>query len=75
MTMWQGSGARLCARASFENSVVFDENPPAQPRGLRYSDECARHKVLDVIGVSLWRACRCSAYRSVRGGHKLNHAC
>src|SRR5215475_4209029 len=36
--------------ASFENSVVFDETRLLNPEGLRYSDECARHKVLDMIG-------------------------
>src|SRR5262249_13321361 len=36
--------------ASFENSVVFDEERLLNPEGLRFADECARHKVLDVIG-------------------------
>ena len=36
--------------ASFENSVVFDETRLLNTEGLRYSDECVRHKVLDVIG-------------------------
>ncbi len=45
------------------------------PEGLRYSDECARHKVLDVIGdLALSGLPLLGAYRSVRGGHKLNHA-
>ncbi|HEX9361424.1 MAG TPA: UDP-3-O-acyl-N-acetylglucosamine deacetylase, partial [Bradyrhizobium sp.] len=36
--------------ASFENSMVFDDTRLLNTEGLRYSDECARHKVLDVIG-------------------------
>src|SRR6202047_3536464 len=36
--------------ASFENTVVFDDTRLLNTEGLRYSDECARHKVLDVIG-------------------------
>ena len=61
--------------ASFENSVVFDENRLLNTEGLRYSDECARHKVLDVIGdLALAGLPLLGAYRSVRGGHKLNHA-
>src|ERR1700736_6566017 len=36
--------------ASFENSVVFDDTRLLNIEGLRYTDECARHKVLDVIG-------------------------
>ena len=61
--------------ASFENSVVFDETRLLNTEGLRYSDECARHKVLDVIGdLALAGLPLLGAYRSSRGGHKLNHA-
>jgi UDP-3-O-[3-hydroxymyristoyl] N-acetylglucosamine deacetylase len=61
--------------ASFENSVVFDEERLLNVEGLRYSDECARHKVLDVVGdLALAGLPLLGAYRSVRGGHKLNHA-
>jgi UDP-3-O-[3-hydroxymyristoyl] N-acetylglucosamine deacetylase len=61
--------------ASFENTVVFDDTRLLNTEGLRYSDECARHKVLDVIGdLALAGLPLLGAYRSVRGGHKLNHA-
>src|SRR5262249_36431507 len=61
--------------ASFENSVVFDESRLLNPEGLRYSDECARHKVLDAVGdLALAGLPLLGAYRSIRGGHKLNHA-
>ena len=61
--------------ASFENSVVFDETRLLNTEGLRYSDECVRHKVLDVIGdLSLAGLPLLGTYRSIRGGHKLNHA-
>jgi len=61
--------------ASFENSVVFDEERLLNAEGLRYADECARHKVLDVVGdLALAGLPLLGAYRSVRGGHKLNHA-
>jgi UDP-3-O-[3-hydroxymyristoyl] N-acetylglucosamine deacetylase len=61
--------------ASFENSVVFDEERLLNAEGLRYSNECARHKVLDVVGdLALAGLPLLGAYRSVRGGHKLNHA-
>jgi UDP-3-O-[3-hydroxymyristoyl] N-acetylglucosamine deacetylase len=72
--------ARLWAKgfalgASFENSVVFDEERLLNPEGLRYADECARHKVLDAIGdLALAGLPLLGAYRSVRGGHKMNHA-
>jgi UDP-3-O-[3-hydroxymyristoyl] N-acetylglucosamine deacetylase len=61
--------------ASFENSVVFDETRLLNTEGLRYSDECVRHKVLDVIGdLALAGLPLLGTFRSVRGGHKLNHA-
>jgi len=61
--------------ASFENSVVFDEERLLNTEGLRYADECARHKVLDVVGdLALAGLPLLGAYRSQRGGHKLNHA-
>ena len=67
--------AGLALGASFENSVVFDDERLLNPEGLRYADECARHKVLDVIGdLALAGLPLLGAYRSVRGGHKLNHA-
>lgn len=61
--------------SSFENSLVFDEERLLNPEGLRYADECARHKVLDAIGdLALAGLPMLGTYRSVRGGHKLNHA-
>ncbi len=61
--------------ASFENCMVFDEERLLNPEGLRYADECARHKVLDAIGdLALAGRPLLGAYRSFRGGHKLNHA-
>jgi UDP-3-O-[3-hydroxymyristoyl] N-acetylglucosamine deacetylase len=61
--------------ASFENSVVFDEERLLNPEGLRFADECARHKVLDVIGdLALAGLPLLGAFRSVRGGHKVNYA-
>jgi UDP-3-O-[3-hydroxymyristoyl] N-acetylglucosamine deacetylase len=61
--------------ASFENSVVFDETRLLNTEGLRYADECVRHKVLDVIGdLALAGLPLLGSYHSSRGGHKLNHA-
>jgi UDP-3-O-[3-hydroxymyristoyl] N-acetylglucosamine deacetylase len=70
--LWQAGFAR---GASFENSVVFDETHLLNAEGLRFPNECARHKVLDVIGdLALAGLPLLGAFRSVRGGHKLNHA-
>ncbi len=61
--------------ASFENSMVFDDERLLNPEGLRYADECVRHKTLDAIGdLALAGKPLLGAYRSFRGGHKLNHA-
>ena len=68
-------GAGFALGASFENSVVFDDERLLNPEGLRFADECARHKVLDAVGdLALAGLPLLGAYRSVRGGHKLNHA-
>lgn len=61
--------------ASFDNSVVFDDERLLNTEGLRFTDECVRHKVLDVVGdLALAGLPLLGAYKSVRGGHKLNHA-
>jgi UDP-3-O-[3-hydroxymyristoyl] N-acetylglucosamine deacetylase len=61
--------------ASFENTLVVAENRILNPDGLRYADEFVRHKALDAIGdLALAGAPLLGVYRSVRGGHKLNHA-
>jgi UDP-3-O-[3-hydroxymyristoyl] N-acetylglucosamine deacetylase len=61
--------------ASFENTVVVAENRVLNPEGVRFPDEFVRHKAVDAIGdLALAGAPLLGAYRSVRGGHKLNHA-
>jgi UDP-3-O-[3-hydroxymyristoyl] N-acetylglucosamine deacetylase len=61
--------------ASFENTLVISENRVLNPEGLRCSDEFVRHKALDALGdLALAGAPLLGAFRSVRGGHKLNHA-
>jgi len=61
--------------ASLENTVVVAENRVLNPEGLRFADEFVRHKAVDAIGdLALCGAPLIGAYRSVRGGHKLNHA-
>ncbi len=61
--------------ATFENTLVVTDNRILNQDGLRYSDEFVRHKALDAVGdLALAGAPLLGAYRSVRGGHKLNHA-
>ncbi len=40
----------LIRGASLENAVCFTGDGPLNPDGLRASDECCRHKALDLIG-------------------------
>ena len=61
--------------ASFENTLVVSEDRVLNPEGLRFADEFVRHKVLDAIGdLALAGQPLLAAYKTVRGGHKLNHA-
>ncbi|HEY2137705.1 MAG TPA: UDP-3-O-acyl-N-acetylglucosamine deacetylase [Xanthobacteraceae bacterium] len=61
--------------ATFENTLVVTDNRILNQDGLRYPDEFVRHKALDAVGdLALAGAPLLGAYRSVRGGHKLNHA-
>jgi UDP-3-O-[3-hydroxymyristoyl] N-acetylglucosamine deacetylase len=40
----------LIRGASLDNAVCFDRDSILNPSGLRFSDECCRHKALDLIG-------------------------
>jgi UDP-3-O-[3-hydroxymyristoyl] N-acetylglucosamine deacetylase len=61
--------------ASLDNTLVLAEDRVVNPEGVRFADEFVRHKALDAIGdLSLAGAPILGAYRSVRGGHQLNHA-
>jgi UDP-3-O-[3-hydroxymyristoyl] N-acetylglucosamine deacetylase len=61
--------------ATFDNTLVVTDNRILNQDGLRYPDEFVRHKALDAVGdLALAGAPLLGAYRSVRGGHKLNHA-
>jgi UDP-3-O-[3-hydroxymyristoyl] N-acetylglucosamine deacetylase len=68
-------GAGYARGASIDNTVVIADDRVLNPEGLRYTDEFVRHKAVDAIGdLALSGAPLIGAYRSVRGGHKLNHA-
>ena len=40
----------LIRGASLENGVCYDQTSVMNPEGLRFPDECCRHKALDLIG-------------------------
>jgi len=63
----------LALGASLENTVAIGDDRVMNPEGLRYPQEFVRHKMLDAIGdLTLAGAPLLGAYRSVRGGHRLN---
>ena len=69
------SSAGYALGASFENTLVFDDERLLNTEGLRYADECVPHKVLDVVGdLALAGLPLLGIFHSIRGGHKLNHA-
>ena len=60
--------------ATFDNTLVVSDTRVLNADGLRFADEFVRHKALDAVGdFALAGEPLLATYRSVRGGHKLNH--
>ena len=67
--------AGLGRGGSLENTVVIGDDGPLNEGGLRYADECARHKALDCVGdLYLAGAPIIGHVRCLRSGHGMNHA-
>jgi UDP-3-O-[3-hydroxymyristoyl] N-acetylglucosamine deacetylase len=65
--------AGLALGASLENTVAIGDDQIINREGLRFADEFVRHKALDAVGdLALAGAPILGAYRSRRGGHRLN---
>jgi UDP-3-O-[3-hydroxymyristoyl] N-acetylglucosamine deacetylase len=65
--------AGLALGASLDNTVAIGEDRILNREGLRHPEEFVRHKMLDAVGdLALARFPLLGAYRSVRGGHRLN---
>jgi UDP-3-O-[3-hydroxymyristoyl] N-acetylglucosamine deacetylase len=65
--------AGLALGASLENTIALSDDRIMNAEGLRYPQEFVRHKALDAIGdLALAGSPVLGAYRSVRGGHRLN---
>jgi len=59
--------------SSLDNTVAIGDDKIVNPEGLRYSDEFVRHKMLDAVGdLALAGRPMLCAYKSCRGGHRLN---
>jgi UDP-3-O-[3-hydroxymyristoyl] N-acetylglucosamine deacetylase len=65
----------LALGASLDNTVALLDDAVLNPEGLRFPDECVRHKMLDALGdLALAAAPIVGVFRSYRGGHALNMA-
>lgn len=63
----------LALGASLDNTVAIGDDRIINSEGLRFPQEFVRHKMLDAIGdLALAGLPLLGAFRSVRGGHRLN---
>jgi len=66
--------AGLALGGSLENAIVLDAFRVVNEGGLRYEDECVRHKILDTVGdLSLAGLPVVGAFEGERTGHDMNH--
>lgn len=64
----------LALGGSLKNAVVFKDGSILNDEGLRYENECVRHKILDVIGdLALIGYPIKGHFYGVSSGHCLNH--
>jgi UDP-3-O-[3-hydroxymyristoyl] N-acetylglucosamine deacetylase len=65
--------AGLAKGGSLENAIIFTEDGVANEDGLRYANECVRHKALDSLGdLYLAGAQIIGEYDAYKAGHALN---
>ncbi len=64
----------LALGGSLENAIVFDDDSILNRDGLRFADECVRHKILDFLGdLLLLGKPVLGHFRIHRAGHALHH--
>ena len=64
----------LILGGSLDNAVVVDEYRILNEDGLRYQDECVKHKILDAIGdLYLLGHSLIGAFQGYKSGHELNN--
>lgn len=64
---------KLALGGSLGNTVVFDEHGVMNKAGLRFPDECVRHKILDVMGDLYLLGPVLGRFSGYCSGHSLNH--
>jgi UDP-3-O-[3-hydroxymyristoyl] N-acetylglucosamine deacetylase len=64
----------LALGGSLENAVIIGDEGVINPGGLRFDDECVRHKCLDAVGdLSLFGMPILGTFIAYKSGHRLNH--
>ena len=64
----------LILGGSLDNAVVVDEYRILNEDGLRYEDECVKHKILDAIGdLYLLGHSLIGSFKGYKSGHELNN--
>ncbi|MFQ5659090.1 MAG: UDP-3-O-acyl-N-acetylglucosamine deacetylase [Gammaproteobacteria bacterium] len=65
---------RLALGGSLDNAIVVDDYRVLNEDGLRYEDECVKHKILDAIGdLYLLGHSLIGSFKGYKSGHKLNN--
>ena len=64
----------LALGGTLDNAVVMDDTHVINPEGLRYPDECTRHKLLDACGdIYMCNHTILGEFRAYKTGHALNN--
>ena len=64
----------LALGGSLDNAVVVDDYRILNEDGLRYKDECVKHKILDAIGdLYLLGHSLIGSFTGYKSGHALNN--
>ena len=64
----------LVLGGSLDNAIVVDDYRVINEDGLRYEDECVKHKILDAIGdLYLLGHSLIGSFRGYKSGHELNN--
>lgn len=64
----------LALGGSLDNAVVIGEDGILNPGGVRFEDECVRHKILDAVGdFSLLGHRILGHIKAYKAGHEINH--
>ncbi len=66
--------ANLALGGSLDNTVVINDHKIVNPEGLRYANECAKHKLLDALGdLYMIGGNLIGSFSGYKSGHALNN--